>query len=88
MSILQEYLDNSTKKQSPFSFIGLRIAKCFGEDVFFGTIKKYIEPASSEPDLWHIVYDDDDQEDYDAKDLRKAIALYKTKRFKDKASHI
>ena len=34
-----------TKKQSPFSFIGLRIAKYFGEDVFFGTIKKYIERA-------------------------------------------
>lgn len=75
-----------SKKQSPFANIGVRVAKYFGDDVFFGTIKRYIEPPSGESDLWHVVYDDDDQEDYDAKDLRKAMALYKQKRSEDKMS--
>jgi hypothetical protein len=77
-----------SKKQSPFSYIGQRVAKFFGDDVFFGTIKKYIEPGAGEFDLWHIVYDDDDQEDFDSKDLRKALNLYKQRRSEDKASKV
>lgn len=76
------------RKINPFSYVNQRIAKYFGDEVFFGRVKRYIEPTSGEDDLWHIVYDDDDQEDYDGKDLRKAVALYKTKRSEDKVSKV
>ncbi|CAB9525163.1 Type III pantothenate kinase [Seminavis robusta] len=79
----------TAKKQNPISHVGLRIAKYFGDEVYFGTIKKYIQPTGKkDEDLWHIVYDDDDQEDYDAKDLRKAIALYKSNKGLDKVSRV
>ena len=32
--------------------------------------------------------DDDDQEDYDAKDLRKALTLYKSNKVHDKVSRV
>lgn len=71
------------KKEDPKVFIGLRVAKYFDEEVYFGTVKNFIPP-----DLWHIVYDDEDMEDYDLKDLRKAIALYKSNQQDDKVSRV
>jgi hypothetical protein len=77
------------KKEDPLVYIGLRVAKYFGSEVFFGTIKNFISPTmKNDVDLWHVVYDDDDQEDFDHKDLRKAIALYKSNQQDDKVSRV
>jgi len=38
--------------------------------------------------LWHVRYDDDDNEDYDAKDLKKALNLYKANINKDKKNRV
>jgi hypothetical protein len=77
------------KKEDPLVFIGQRVAKYFGEEVYFGTVKKFSPPATKKDgDLWHIVYDDDDQEDFDYKELKKAVALYESNQKDDKVSRV
>lgn len=79
----------SARKQDPLSYVGKRVAKYFGEDVFFGTVEKYIPPTSpNDEDLWHIHYDDEDQEDYDLKDLRKNLKIYEKHQDKDTKSKV
>ena len=39
---------------------------------FFGTIVRYREDDK----LWRVLYDDQDVEDYDEKELEKALKLY------------
>jgi len=73
--------NSATPKSYPRSFVNTRIAKLFGEDAFFGTVKKYIKPAlSTDLELWHIMYDDQDEEDFDAEDMKEAQLLYRNKR--------
>jgi len=63
-------------------YVGRRVAKNFlrdpsvpGEyDVFFGTVMA--TEVDSEGTLWNIVYDDEDQEDYDEEDLNVGLMLY------------
>ena len=77
------------KKEDPLFYVGQRVAKYFGTEVYFGTVRKFIPPTTKKDvDLWHIVYDDDDQEDYDHKDLRKGLALYKNNQQDDKVSRV
>lgn len=78
-----------SKKQDPHSYVNLRCAKAFGPDVYFGTITKYITPPTARDDeLWHVLYDDDDSEDFDSKDLRRALSLYKANIASDKKSRV
>lgn len=78
-----------SKKQDPHSYVNLRVAKMFGPELYFGTITKFIAPPTSQDDeLWHVRYDDDDNEDYDAKDLKKALNLYKANINKDKKNRV
>lgn len=59
----------------PKKFIGQRIAKYFmnpNEVLYFGTIDNY----TASKKLWHVTYDDDDEEEYDRNDVREAILLY------------
>lgn len=46
----------------------------FERKVFFGTVADY--DAGSKGGLWHVEYDDGDEEDFDEKDLKKALKLY------------
>lgn len=57
-------------------YIGARVAKRFDGDVYFGSITQYNEKTQ----FWHIVYDDDDEEDYDPNDLEEAGILYRKER--------
>ena len=69
-----------SKKLDPQAYIGARVSKMFGADVYYGTITSYIPaPSAKDDDLWHVLYDDDDSEDFDAKDLKKALNLYRQK---------
>jgi hypothetical protein len=74
--------------EGPGSFVGKRVAKYFvdGEKnkqrLFFGTIDKVKGPKSSKP-LWHVTYDDDDEEDFDANDLSNALTLHSQHKGKD-----
>jgi hypothetical protein len=58
----------------PISFVRQRISKDFDGTTFFGTIMKYDD--TDEPAFWHVVYDDGDDEDYNKKDLVKALRHY------------
>ena len=53
--------------------IGTRIAKLFDGEVYFGSITQYNEKTQ----FWHVVYDDNDEEDYDPRDLEGAGKLYR-----------
>jgi len=69
------------KSDDPQKFIGQRLAKYFDDPtdedpdnqvLYFGIIDNF----SKENSLWHIKYDDDDEEEFDYSEIRKAILLY------------
>mmetsp|Transcript_7389 Transcript_7389/g.17638 ORF Transcript_7389/g.17638 Transcript_7389/m.17638 type:complete len:626 (+) Transcript_7389:132-2009(+) len=67
-------------------YINKRIAKAFAGPknesvIYFGTIDKVTQPK--EPFYWHVIYDDEDEEEFDEKDILKALKLYQTHRKDD-----
>ena len=77
------------KNDDPKKFIGQRVAKYFDDPtdenpdhqvLYFGTIDKF----SKENSLWHIKYDDDDEEEFDYSEIRTAILLYANSQNEDK----
>ncbi|KAL7545564.1 hypothetical protein ACHAWF_008915 [Thalassiosira exigua] len=63
----------------PESFVGKRIAKKFWTKPYFGRVVEYIQDRK----LWHITYDDGDEEDFDKNDLRKALRFYRKQQHDD-----
>jgi len=69
------------KVKNPQDFVGRRVAKYFPDEVdgteklYFGTVD-YISLQDGGKVWWRIKYDDDDEEDFWADDLRKGINLY------------
>jgi hypothetical protein len=70
-------------KDDPKKYIGQRVAKIFempsSENVnktetllYFGTVDKITDPSNL---LWHVQYDDGDEEDYDFREIRAGILL-------------
>ncbi|CAJ1949318.1 unnamed protein product [Cylindrotheca closterium] len=67
-------------------YINKRVAKAFegpgGEAaIYFGTIDKVTQPK--EPFYWHVIYDDEDEEEFDEKDILSALRLYQVHRNDD-----
>lgn len=69
-------------------YIGQRIAKFFDDPtpenpdnqiIYFGTIDR----LSADKSLWHIKYDDDDEEEFDFSEIRAAILLHAKNRNND-----
>mmetsp|Transcript_27934 Transcript_27934/g.41243 ORF Transcript_27934/g.41243 Transcript_27934/m.41243 type:complete len:599 (-) Transcript_27934:7-1803(-) len=57
-------------------YLNRRVAKRFGETgIFFGTVVEF----DTEHELYMIRYDDNDQEDFDSSQLKRALRLYKRK---------
>ena len=67
-----DFLDLSEAKK----YVKARVAKRFDGDVYFGSVTQYNEKTQ----FWHVVYDDDDEEDYDPNDLEEAGILYRKER--------
>lgn len=67
-------------------FVGQRVANKFSDGVYYGTISSYNNGKSEVGALWHIDYDDGDAEDYDVRDLCKALSLYIRVKKSDKKS--
>ena len=74
----------TTKKVDPKKYIGQRVTKYFEmpsvEDVdknetlpYHGTVDKITDPSNL---LWHVQYDDGDEEDYDFREIRDGILLH------------
>ena len=64
-------------------YINRRIAKAFQQEdengklideIFFGTIDKICH--DDEPIYWHVQYDDDDEEEFDERDIKSGLELY------------
>jgi len=74
----------SRKEKDPTSYIGTRVAKLFDEDgLYFGEITGY-EDDEDGNGFWKILYDDNDEEEFDKNDLIKAVELYKKESSLDK----
>jgi len=76
--------DQNTDKRT--MYINKRIAKMFdGEDgkqvVFFGTIDRITNPR--DPFYWHVLYDDEDEEEFDEKDVLEGLKRYQVYRHHD-----
>merc|ERR1712151_192684 len=65
----------------PDDLKGKRVAKFFGTDVFFGTIKGHEKDEGVI--YWQIEYDDGDAEDFELKDIEEGYALYAKKKLQD-----
>ena len=66
------------KLAAPDTLCGVRIAKFFGKRLYFGTVQS-VSSATENAEgvkLWHILYDDDDKEDFDEDELREQRRLY------------
>lgn len=63
---------NKTSSLNKDIIVGARIAKKFGQNLHFGTIMSPCKRG-----LWHIQYDDKDNEDFDRNDMENALELYK-----------
>ena len=73
-------------KANGASYNDMRVAKTFGTDVFFGTIKAYFAADEEDPKsvpLWNVVYDDGDEEDLNVQELAGALRLYNQKKQND-----
>jgi hypothetical protein len=68
--------------RDPNEFINQRIAKWFGEELYFGTID-HVSNYEEEETWWHVLYDDDDQEEFDIRQVRSGIELYKKNKSDD-----
>ena len=67
------------------SLVHTRIAKQFGNDIHFGTILTYF-PNNDNP-LWHVMYDDGDNEDLNSSELTRSTELYAKHRSNDTDPH-
>jgi len=65
----------------PTDFVQRRVAKDFDGDCFYGNLTAYDD--SETPVLWHVVYDDGDEEDYTKKDLLRAVKHYEANKLDD-----
>ena len=66
----------------PKKFVGKRIAKFFDDPteedpdnqiIYFGTIDRFTTAGKT---LWHVTYDDNDEEEFDFNEIRSVILLY------------
>jgi len=57
-------------------YIGARVAKNFDGEIYFGSVTQYNEKTQ----FWHVIYDDNDEEDYDSNDMEEAGILYRKER--------
>ena len=58
--------------------VGTRVAKEFKQVLHMGIVTKYLPPISVDDDpWWQIVYDDNDEEQWDISELNDGISLFK-----------
>ena len=68
---------------NPSDYINKRVAKWFDDDLYFGIVESISNQGEGGEVWWHILYDDDDQEDFDARQLRKGLKEYEENKSSD-----
>jgi hypothetical protein len=59
------------------SFVNRRIAKFFDDDLYYGTITSYASsPGEKFDELWHVLFDDGDEEDYEYYEVQRILGTY------------
>jgi hypothetical protein len=59
--------------------VGLRVAKDFRQNVFVGTVTKYLPPAAHDDvPFWQIVHDDGDSEQWEKSELKEGVSLFQS----------
>ena len=68
---------NANNNTSRF-YVGCKVAKDFDGTIYRGTITKYTAATNEDNSeaLWHVAYEDGDEEDYNRQELLDAIGLY------------
>lgn len=67
----------SVSADDPRIVLHRRIAKYFGNEIFFGTIIEYKEPDENDDQpFWAVLFDDGDLEDFGRDELEQLFALY------------
>jgi len=63
---------------NPGQFVKQRVAKDFGDGIYYGTITGFDEPEEDGGKVvyWKIKYDDGDQEEFEKKELKDALRIY------------
>ena len=75
-------IDKESLKKKPKAYLGRRACKYFeGDGLFFGTITDYRFEGKH---FWKIVYDDEDEEEFDVDDMMEFLQLYEDKAHEDK----
>ena len=67
----------SSRRQNNSWPVGTPVAKDFGK-VYVGSVVSIKPATESDQQLWHILYEDDDEEDFDEDQMLEAVALYVT----------
>lgn len=65
----------SSPQKDPLNCVGNKVAKYFDADLFYGTVTSY---TKSQGGLWHVRYDDGDEEDLDRTEVSEAMKLFAT----------
>ncbi|KAG7347509.1 hypothetical protein IV203_016214 [Nitzschia inconspicua] len=66
----------------PEEFLGRRVAKYFDGELYFGTLDHIASEDKNDP-LWHVTYDDDDEEDFEYNQVKAALLLYEEMQSED-----
>lgn len=83
-------MSSTTKLSSKSTYIGSRVSKYFGSEIYHGTVTSYdpnLIDYDTKEDLgphYHIKYDDEDQEDVNSTNLLQMLHLYKEYKTKTK----
>lgn len=77
----KKYPSGLTKPEKEYA--GDRVAKYFGDDVYFGTVGEFWYDSEDEESLWRIDYDDGDKEDLAKDEFVEALKLYQKQKGKD-----
>ena len=76
-----EKKEEPPQEEQQDEYINQRIAKDFDGKIYYGTINEFWTEGT-EP-RWHVLYDDDDEEDFGRSSLMKSVLLYTKEKKKD-----
>ena len=71
--------DDTVWRTEGSAWVGQRLLRRFGRGVvMYGVVVGWLPAAENEgTSLWHVVHDDDDEEDLDAQEVASSVAAYK-----------